>query len=239
MKAFRREARKRTTLEQSEAWWLEMRAALVPGHRASEAWAFGAAARLGTWYSAAHDHRRSRALFESLLDALHGEELRELVRLSIAREAARAGEIHHAEAWLAECDPAPDVLDVESQRRVTMAVIAQAREDWSGMLASLGTRGGEISFATWVVPLATVLRAHALERTGRAEQAYEEVWASQRSDAETMQILAYQASNHGIATATFKRFRHWRNRARRGVFLAIMLAILAAVAAASAWLRGS
>jgi len=228
MVAFRREARKHRTFEQVAAWFAEKRAALKPGDRMSEAWAVGAALGLHAWYAARRDHRGSRALLESLLDVLRGPEMRDLVRLSMARDAARAGEIENAEAWLAQCESGSDVLDLDSERRITLAVMAEKKKDFPGMLRVLGERGGDIAFASWLVPLATVLRAHALEHLGRGHQAYREVLACMVHHPETLSILQFQATTHGIATATLERFRRLRTRAIQLLKVAIVGAILVA-----------
>jgi DNA-directed RNA polymerase subunit RPC12/RpoP len=228
MVAFRREARKHQTFEQAAAWFAEKRAAMKPGDRISEAWAVGAALRLNAWYAARRDHRGSRALMESLLDDLRGPEIRDLVRLSIARDAARAGEIENAEAWLALCDSGSDVLDLDSERRITLAVIAEKKKDFPGMLRVLGARGGEVTFCSWLVPLATVLRAHALEHLGRGDQAYREIMACMVHEPETLQILQFQATTHGIAKATLERFRKLRTRAIKSLKVAVVGAILGA-----------
>jgi hypothetical protein len=207
MAELRREAGKRRTFEQMEDWFAEKRAALVPGDRTSEAWAVGVALLLNARYAARRDRRGSRALMESLLDVVRGPEIRDIVRLSIARDAARAGEIDNAEAWLAQCDPSSGVLDLDSERRITRAVIAEKKGDFQEMLRVLGARGGEVPFSSWLVPLATVLRAHALEHLGRGDQAYKEILACQAHERETLQILKFQATTHGIARATLERFR--------------------------------
>jgi hypothetical protein len=228
MAEFRREAGKHKTFEQTAAWFAEKRAALKPGDRISEAWAVGAALRLNAWYAARRDHRGSRALMESLLDVLRGPEIRDLMRLSIARDAARAGEIENAEAWIAQCDSGSDVLDLDSERRITRAVIAEKKKDYPEMLRVLGARGGEITFSSWLVPLATVLRAHALEHLGRGYQAYREILACMAHEPETIQILTFQAMTHGIAKATLERFRKVQTWLIQSLKIAVVVAILGA-----------
>jgi uncharacterized Zn finger protein (UPF0148 family) len=226
VEAYVEAAKSRKTLEACEAWWREELARHVPGHRESEARLYLIAEWLWAWYVSRGDRRRARALFEALLDVLRGPELRTLVRLAAAREAARCGEVENAEAWLARCDAACLAV-LDGDRRVTEAVIAQMKGRWDEMLRVLGERVGEVPFIKRNARLAAVLRAHALEQLGREEDAVRQGLAAVRNDAETLNVFAFQAANHGVAQRTFVRVRQrlfWQSIA----FLVLLLAVVAA-----------
>jgi DNA-directed RNA polymerase subunit RPC12/RpoP len=226
VEAFTEQSKFRKTLNACEAWWREELARHVPGDRESEGKLYLIAEWLWAWYVHQGDRRRVRALLESLLDRFRGPEIRTLVCLATAREAARCGEVDNAEAWLARCDAASlSVLD--GDRRVTQAVIAQAKGRWDEMLRVLGERVGQVAFPLRSARLAAVLRAHALEQLGREKDALRQGLAAVSADAETLRVFAFQAVHHGVAPRTFARVRKrvvWRG-------IALLLLVLAALAA--------
>lgn len=76
------------------------------------------ALKLAARASASGDALEARACLEGTLDHLPDAAFRHLLRARLAVLAARAGELEAAEAWLAGCDPAPEVLSLDTIYRL-------------------------------------------------------------------------------------------------------------------------
>jgi hypothetical protein len=93
--------------------------------------------------------------------------------------AARAvGDLDDAEDWLAQCDPAPALIDLDSAYRVNVSAVALARGRWGRALEVLGPVDGLIPFDPASRMLVRVARAAALEGAGNHGAAEAEVKAA-------------------------------------------------------------
>lgn len=120
--------------------------------------------------------RRSRAdgglaALKAALGALSDRGHKDLVRCRLALNALRAGDVAAAESWLGECDPAPEIIDLDSAYRQARALLLSEKGDFRGVLALLGDNLEELPVAKPQRPILTALRLHALESVGRHEEA--------------------------------------------------------------------
>ncbi|MEJ7731576.1 MAG: hypothetical protein WKG00_20480 [Polyangiaceae bacterium] len=120
----------------------------------------------------------SRAVLETALDLLPDAGHRQMVLCRMVVEAAREGDLAAAEAWLAECDPAPEVLDVDGVHRAAQAWVARGKRDPLGMLAVVGATAAEVPTAPGCAVDLAALRADALESMSRIPEAYAELKAA-------------------------------------------------------------
>ncbi len=128
-------------------------------------------APLSNYFGLHGQDERRRALFESTLEALPNPAHQEVMRCRLSRAALKAGEVDAARAWLASCDPAPLDLDADSDYRVSAAYMATFDHDFDRVLALLGYTHGSIPVAVPSRTLVVMLRANALEKTGRLDEA--------------------------------------------------------------------
>lgn len=125
--------------------------------------------------NALDDPVRTRALYETTLDAAPLQRHQQTLRGFLARQAARSGNLAQAEAWLAPCDPRSDDLDMDTDWRFSRATLALVRHDWDGVLEVLGRTPDEVPIADANDAVVTVYRAHAHERLGDVETAAQQL----------------------------------------------------------------
>ncbi|MCA9492392.1 MAG: hypothetical protein KC621_20810 [Myxococcales bacterium] len=113
------------------------------------------------------DQLRQRAMFESALVVLKLPRHRQIVRGYLSRAATREGDLEAAEGWIAPCDRASDDLDTDTAWRLSRAYLDTARGEWAAVLEVLG-RAEAMPITDAAAPMAELLRANALERSGDA-----------------------------------------------------------------------
>lgn len=121
------------------------------------------------------DERMLRALAEGAVEAMPLPRHRQQLIGHIVRGAARAHDFEAAEEWLALCDPASEELATDSAYRVSRAMLDTARGDFARVIETLGATFEEVPVEDSIDPIAVVLRANALERSGRVEDAKAEL----------------------------------------------------------------
>jgi len=126
-------------------------------------------------FSRMNDNLRQRALFESALEVLTLPRHRQLIRGSLARNAALEGELDAAEKWLEPCNPRSEDLESDSSYRVSRAEIHTMREDWNAVLDVLGRSPTDVPIASTMDAKAMVQRANALEHLGDVDEAAEQL----------------------------------------------------------------
>src|SRR5690606_28666995 len=108
----------------------------------------------------------ARAKLETTLDLVSDDGLRHVVRCELALEAARRRELAAAKGWLAECDPAAEVLELDTCFRVATARVALLENNPARVLEVLGYNPGDIPLdAGWTQHI-NVVRTHACELLG-------------------------------------------------------------------------
>ncbi len=128
-------------------------------------------APLSNYFGSHGQDERRRALFESTLEALPSPAHQEVMRCRLSRAALKAGEVDAARAWLASCDPAPLELEADSEYRLTASWLATYDHDFDRVLSFLGLSFGSIPVAVSSRLLIAIVRANALEKSGRLDQA--------------------------------------------------------------------
>lgn len=162
-------------------------------------------------YQAQNKPLEARAVLETALETLADEGHRHLVRCRLAVAAVHEGDLASAEGWLDECDPAPEVLELDSAYRDARARLASQRDDGAGILAAVGAQAGDIPFAKGTEAHATLLRIHGLELCGRAQEAYAALEDVGLLFAPQGAVVELQRG--GLAPETTKRFvRHKAER---------------------------
>jgi hypothetical protein len=117
------------------------------------------------------DEANVRALLEGALEVMMLPRHRQFMRGHLARTATKAGQLAHAEAWLAGCDPSSEDLVADSAYRVSGAFLATAQRNPNVVLQLLGGSEQEVPVDDAMDPLATVLRANGWEKLGNLDGA--------------------------------------------------------------------
>ncbi len=120
---------------------------------------------------AAGEEERRRALLETSLELLTAPPHRQVVLCLLAIAAVHAHEVESAEQWLAPCDPASDDLDAASAFRHARALLDTVAGDHDQVLRRLGGSDGAVPIARRHQAVCALMRANALERKGRLEDA--------------------------------------------------------------------
>ena len=143
------------------------------------------------------DDERQRALLETAMELLQAPRHRQVLRGTLARNAARVGDVAAADEWLAGCNSRSDDIHVDTVWRLSKAYVCTAREDHAGVLQVLGSRVGDVPIVAGEAEACGLLRANALERTGQAQQAEEQLYGimkhGSRGAAPLVQYLAVHA----------------------------------------------
>lgn len=132
--------------------------------------------------SPALDDRHARALQESAVEILPDRRHRQVLRCMLARHAVRAGDPEAAEQWLEPCNPRATDLRMDTAYRVAASYLATARGDHAGVLGLLAHRVGDVPLARGNDEDTVLLRANALERSGEAAVAEQQLLTVMRDD---------------------------------------------------------
>ena len=114
---------------------------------------------------------KSRAVLETALEMLADDGHRQLVRCRLAVGAIDEDDLDSAAGWLAECDPFPEVLELDSAYRDAQARLHTARGDGPALLGVVGARATDIPIAPEHDRNVTLMRIHGLELAGYAAEA--------------------------------------------------------------------
>lgn len=154
-------------LEWLEARWAEAKSeAAANGDPQTQHRLCWVAFRLADAYDEANRRDYERAVLETALERLADEGHRHLVRCRLALEAIGEGDVASAEGWLAECDPAPEVPELDSAYRRARAHVAAAKGDAAGVLGLVGRDAATVPIHPSQEAAIWRLRIHALEALG-------------------------------------------------------------------------
>lgn len=126
---------------------------------------------LADGYRRAKEPLKARAVLETALETLADDGHRQLVRCRLAVGAIEEGDLDSAAGWLAECDPYPEVLELDSAYREAQARLHTARGDGPALLNVVGPRVTDIPIAPEHQRSVALLRVHGLELAGHAAEA--------------------------------------------------------------------
>ncbi len=113
----------------------------------------------------------AQARMETALDVLSDPGHRLLARTVLARAAVRAGKPDDAAEFLSECDPAPEVLELDSALRYANARVRLARGDAAGTLALVGPEPDAMPWAKAFLGHSSLARIHAYELLDQLDKA--------------------------------------------------------------------
>jgi hypothetical protein len=152
----------------------------------------------------------SRAVLETSLDVLSDAGHRHIVRCRLATEAVMEGEFEAGAGWLAECDPATEVLELDSTFREAAARVHVAREDWDAVLSVVGRTSDDIPVHPLHYSDVAGMRVHCLERLGAAGEATSQLLVLCDHDGTPQTLDALE--REGWAPLTVGRRRAERSR---------------------------
>jgi len=139
---------------------------------------FGASERLffltlllyGLW-STKGDDLGVRALIETSLQHLKDPSFRSQLHGMLSRNAARLDDLDAAAYWLSLCDANSPDIHVDTSYRFSAAYLATAQRDFDRVIFLLGSQIDDVPLADSNDFVCGVLRANALENTGRSDEA--------------------------------------------------------------------
>ncbi len=99
----------------------------------------------------------------------------QVFRCTLARSAARLGDIASAAGWLKGCDPYADDIHMDTAYRMSAAVLCTTRKDWAGVLRQLGNDIDDVPIADGSDELAAMVRANAHEKMGQVPTAVDQL----------------------------------------------------------------
>ncbi len=192
-------AEARTDLVVLHRLWNHARAVASEGLEAQRAlcWVAVHAARL---LSASEQREGARAKLETALNHLTDPGHRSLVRAELCVEAVASGELAAARGWLSECDPAPEVLELDSALRYASARVCLAENDPTRALALVGSEAGALPVDKHMAALFLLVRIQALELSRNFADAKSK-WQKYLRNADEAQLIA-TAQAHGLAAHT-------------------------------------
>lgn len=123
------------------------------------------------------DDMQMRAVVETSMDAMHGHRYRQVLRCLLAREAARGDDLTAAEEWLMPCDVRSSDIHADAEYRYTAAYLATHAGRHDEVLRLLGARHDQVALPTSFDAICSVLRADALDRCDRVDDAVTELAA--------------------------------------------------------------
>lgn len=156
--------------------WAEAKASAgAPGSPQRDQRTTWVALRLAEHHRRTRDPLQARAVLETSLDLVQDAGLHHLVRCRLASEAVRERDFAAARGWLDECDPAPEVLELDSAYREARARLHVAERKFNEVLDVLGRRRDDVPIDPSVDFDASLLRIHALELSASPQGASEEL----------------------------------------------------------------
>lgn len=161
--------------EEALGLWAASRTRLLAGELERERGFVVLARELMIRASSDGDPARARALGEASLEAVSSPASRACLLGALVRSALRVGEVDAAERLLAAFDPDPSELLVDTELRVSAAMVAAARDAHRDVLGWLGANETEVVTDVVLTWLASLLRARALEALGRRGEAEAEL----------------------------------------------------------------
>ncbi len=150
--------------------------------------------------SKSDQHEGARAKLETALNHLPDPGHRLLIRAELCLEAIRRGELAAARGWLAECDPAPEVLELDSALRYATARACLAETNPARALSLIGDAPGAVPVQKAMAPHFTLVRISALELSRRFAEAAA-LWTKYVAKLDEAKLIDL-AQHEGLASQT-------------------------------------
>lgn len=196
---------------------------------------------LSNYYQSQNDYLRLRAFLESALEAARTAPTRQMLCATLARTAARLGELDAARDWLEKCDPRSEDLLADSDYRASRAFLSILRGDFADVIATLGEKGDDIPISTDSDAVCALYRAHALEMSRSPEAGAAELVRMAEASSVNWFVMAKSRANNqktglALCPASFELARRelsWSRTSPFGVplgcagVLAFVLGLLA------------
>lgn len=147
----------------------------------------------------------ARAVLETALDLLADAGHQHLVCCRLVTEAVRDGDLASADAWLLECDPAAEVLELDGAYREAAGRLRAAKGAASEVLEVVGESSVELPIAPEYATALGLLRASAKEALGRDDDAYADVAAACTRDGDAAVLAALAESGFAPRAAARRR----------------------------------
>jgi hypothetical protein len=150
------------------------------------------------------------SVIQTSLDVLTDAGYQHILRTMAADKARKAGELDSAEAWLRLCDPAPRILDLDTDYRTSLAALHGARGQWDRALALVGLGVFDVPFEPSARLVVGATRVAALESLGRsfeAEEAMRELQATALGHSDALQNMLASSSVYAPARAAWARVK--------------------------------
>ncbi len=134
----------------------------------------------------------ARAALETALELLDDAGHRHLIHCRLVTEAVRDRDLASAAAWLGECDPSTEVLELDGAHRKATARLRLAEGAASKVLELVGERAGDVPIVAEYAVALGLLRAGAHEALGRDDLAQAALVAAcgEGGDAPALSALA-------------------------------------------------
>ena len=128
-------------------------------------------------FSSRGEPQRARPLVETAYELSSDRGWRQLALCDLSQLAQEAGDLEAAHGWLVAADPWPDQVEIRSATCLQRARVAAAAQDWTAVLAELGSSHGSMAVVADKQIAIGLLRVAALEGSGAADAADEELEA--------------------------------------------------------------
>jgi len=176
------------------------------------------------------NHEHARGALESVLDLLPQRDLRDRVRLAIARCALSAGDAAEAASWIEAVDQRPTDIVVDTELRLVRALGALREGQYAEAERLLGEPDGQAVFMVGDHPAASVVdlaRAHALVGLGQPDAALAALERSAGLHVRRSLFLEMASLYPGPADGLVPRVAGSVGRGFRVAMIIVLLAILA------------
>lgn len=158
-------------MSEALARWRTLYGLAASGDAGAETMVTRLSLALAQHFTAEADPLRARGLLEGALDVTRASYLRQSLLAAMSRCAAEAGDLAAAEAWLAQCDPTPVSLMMDTEYRYARAFLDTMAGQPDRVLRVLGAAPEEVPLDNANEAACVALRANALERSGHGDRA--------------------------------------------------------------------
>lgn len=133
------------------------------------------AERLVNLWTMRNDHVRAAAVAQTASELLVDRRFKQTMFTALADQARREDDFAAAATWLSQCDHAPTELSLDSDYRVSVAMLALARGIPAEALIAVGPVAASFPWAPQSEPMSRLARVTAHELLGQSSTADEDL----------------------------------------------------------------